>query len=101
MASKSFANRRDGGIRVTVCKPVLIIDGRNYEVTNFSRTGFEAVLPDQFNHIGATGNGELHFETTGAYNIQDVAFKVVRQTPKGRVGATYEPSNSRSTLKDI
>lgn len=101
MASQSGSNRREGGIRVTVCDPVLVLNGRNFDVTNFSRTGFEAKLPEEYNRIGATGNGELHFSTTGAENIQDVAFEVVRLTPSGQVGATYVSSNSRSTFNHV
>lgn len=99
MLKERAGNRRQGGVRVTVCKPTLIIDGVKYDVHDFSRTGFEASLPAKYGEIGSSGKGELHFQTTGLDNIQDVEFEVIRVAPSGRVGATYSASNSRSTYR--
>jgi hypothetical protein len=93
-------NRRVGGIRVTVCDPVLIINSSQYKVHDFSRTGFEVDLPGDYRMIGATAVGELHFQTTGLNNVQEVEFEVVRIAPSGRVGAVYKARRSWSTYRE-
>ncbi len=93
-------NRRKGGMRITVCDPFLVVDGRQVAVHDFSRTGFEADLPRDYAIVGATGTAELHFQTTRLDNVQDVSFEVVRCAPSGRIAATYTVSDNRSTDRE-
>ena len=92
-------NRRAGGIRVKCCNAYLLLDGERVDVPDFSRTGFCADLPASHRTLGAKGRAELHFDTTGFHNVQNVSFEVVRVDPAS-VGVTYSVEGHQSLPAD-
>jgi hypothetical protein len=84
-----FASNRRNSTRVTSCGASLDVDGANYVVNDFSRSGFEAALPTHLQAVGKSGAGVLKFTALGWAVEQDIDFTVVRVTPKGNVGATF------------
>ena len=92
-------NRRAGGVRVKCCNAYLILGGERVDVPDFSGTGFCADLPVSHRTLGAKGRAELHFDTTGFRNVQDVSFEVVLVNPAS-VGVTYSVVGHRSLPVD-
>ena len=101
MSRASSTNRRDGGLRVTICDPYIILKPgeQRVPVEDFSRTGFYAALPPDLMRVGATAEAELHFTTSQLENRQDIRFEVVRATPNGLAGVVYTVSHSASTRR--
>lgn len=70
-------------------KGQLEVDGRRIAVNDFSKTGFEAPLPEAYQTVGKTGDAILRFSAVGYDIEQEIAFEVVRVTANGNVGATF------------
>lgn len=83
-------DKRSGGVRVHVGNPVLELDGRRYQVKDFSKTGFFVDLPPEHETGDKPSTGTLIFEVVGYKIEQDVSFTVVRKKAGLGVGVRYK-----------
>ncbi len=93
-AAYAGSNDRRGAFRKQKSEPRLELDDKTFPVNDFSQTGFEAPLPEQFRRIGDSFEGIFRFDAMGSSWRQEVRFTVNRVTAKGNVAATYEVLSS-------